>query len=70
MVPLRRPTNCKMACLLGVRTLSQGGWMDGGCYSLRGARNGTQDPHFNQWDQRPEAEATMVPLLTRLGRLA
>ena len=24
------------------------GWMGGTCYSLRGARNGTGDPHFNQ----------------------
>ena len=29
---------------------SVGGWMDGSCYSLQGARNGTRDPHFNQWD--------------------
>ena len=35
--------------------------MDGGCYSVRGTGNGTQDPHLKQWDKRPEAEATMVP---------
>ena len=33
--------------------VGMGGWMDGTCYSLRGARNGTRDPHFNQWDFAP-----------------
>ena len=34
--------------------------MDGSCYSLRGARNDTRNRHFNQWDQRPEAQAIAI----------
>ena len=33
--------------------------MDGSCCSLRGARNGTRDPYFNQW---PESALCTCPL--------
>lgn len=39
----------------------EGGSLDGLCCSLRGAKRGTGDPQCNQWDERPEVQATMVP---------
>lgn len=34
--------------------------MDGSCYSQRGARNSTRNPHFNQWDYRSEASVITI----------